>query len=90
MCMVVANEDAKERAEQFLRELVILARLPENTQVIVHAGTFWDILPQAPRADLSIFGLQREPDLDFADTVVEKLNASCIFVRDAGDESALA
>jgi hypothetical protein len=53
-------------------------------------GEFWQQLSQAPRADLSILGLQAQPDLDFIDKVVIMLNESCIFVRDSGDESALA
>jgi hypothetical protein len=53
-------------------------------------GEFWEALPQAPAADLSILGLQSHPDLDFVEKAVKIIDASCIFVRDSGDESALA
>lgn len=90
LCMVLPDEATLVRAEQFLHELVSLARLPANTQVTLFIGDFWQQLPQAPRADLSIFGLQSRPDLAFIEKVVTVLDASCIFVRDSGDESALA
>ena len=88
--MVLPDDETKTRAEQFLNELINLSRLPSDTQVSLFVGDFWDVLPQAPSADLSIFGLQTRPDLDFVGNVVNLLDASCIFVRDSGDESALA
>ena len=39
---------------------------------------------------LSILGLPAMLHLSFADKVVGKLNASCIFVLDAGDQGPLA
>lgn len=89
-CMVLPDEATRDRAEQFLNELISLARLPANTQVKLFVGDFWQQIPQAPRADLSIFGLQPRPDLEFIEKIVTVLDASCIFVRDSGDESALA
>ena len=90
LCMAVLDEVTKAQAEQFLNELIRLARLPDNTQVSLFVGQFWAALPQAPRADLSIFGLQQKPNLAFVEKVVSLIEASCIFVRDSGDESALA
>lgn len=89
MCMSVPLEQA-DRAQQFLTELRELARLPEHTEVQVFAVPFWEALEAAPRADLHILGLQNIPDLDFVDKVVQTVDASCIFVRDSGEESALA
>jgi len=90
LCMVVSDEDEKVQADKYLSELMSLARLPGSTRAIVFIGTFWDSLSKADSADLSIFGLQTEPDLDFANKVAGVLDASCMFVRDSGDESALA
>lgn len=58
----------------------------ENGKIV----TFWVLLPDAKSAGMSIFGLQSEPYLDFVNRVVNMLDASCIFVRDLGGESALA
>ncbi|MEJ2747445.1 MAG: amino acid permease [Anaerolineae bacterium] len=90
LCMVLPDEATRERADQFLNELISLGRLPASTQVTLFIGDFWEQLPQAPRADLNILGLQARPDLAFIDKVETILQASCIFVRDSGDESALA
>jgi len=90
LCMAVADVEIEERANQFLRELISLARLPRHTSAYVTVGAFWEALPQAPRSDLSIFGLQTTPDLNFVEKISTTLSASCIFVRDSGNESALA
>ncbi|MBK6325001.1 MAG: amino acid permease [Chloroflexi bacterium] len=90
LCMVIAQEETTPVALAFLEELRELARLPANTRIILLVGSFWDALPQSPPADLSILGLQAQPDLDFVEKVVKIVDASCVFVRDSGDESALA
>ncbi|MEZ4645773.1 MAG: amino acid permease [Chloroflexota bacterium] len=90
LCMVIPDVTLAVRARQFLQELIVLARLPKQTQIVIFEGDFWERLPQAPRADLSILGLQTDPDLDFVARVVTVLDATCVFVRDSGDESALA
>lgn len=90
LCMAVPTEETSEKAVEFLEELKSFARLPANTGIKVFADAFWEALPQAPAADLSILGLQAHPDLDFVEKAVKIIDASCIFVRDSGDESALA
>jgi hypothetical protein len=89
--MAVDDPDTSRRAEEYLKELIEVARMPSKTQVEIYDNGFSDALSQAPTADLSIFGLQRNNlDLAFVAKTAEAINASCIFVRDSGDESALA
>jgi hypothetical protein len=64
--------------------------MPRGTRRIVHVGSFDEYLPQAPHADLNIFGLQPQLSLAHMERLVVETNASCIFVRDSGLESALA
>jgi hypothetical protein len=90
LCMAVPDEETKAKAEAFLTNLLTLARLPDDTQVRVWQSPFEEALQRAPRADLSTFGLPREPDLAFSQRIVELVDGSCIFIRDSGDESALA
>jgi hypothetical protein len=90
LCMAAPDEETKASAERFLHELLTLARLPKNTRIMVWQAPFQEALQQAPRADLSSFGLPRQPDLDFSQRIVSLVDGSCIFVRDSGDESALA
>ena len=91
LCMAVDDPDTSRRAEEYLKELIEVARMPSKTQVEIYDNGFSDALSQAPTADLSIFGLQRNNlDLAFVAKTAEATNASCIFVRDSGDESDLA
>ncbi|MDX1664851.1 MAG: hypothetical protein R3272_13750, partial [Candidatus Promineifilaceae bacterium] len=90
LCMAVPDEETRLKAETFLEQLMTLVRLPPNTNFFVYVDEFEHALRQAPRADLSAFGLPREPDLHFSQRIVDVVDGSCIFVRDSGDESAFA
>ncbi len=90
LCMVVDDEEMESQARPFLQELISLARLPASTTLHLYQGSFWQVLAQAPRADLTILGLQARPDLEFIARAIEVVDGTCVFVRDSGDESALA
>ena len=90
LCMAVEDEDKKMAAQDYLDTLRTFSRLPSDTGIMVWQDSFSAALQRAPRADLSSFGLPRDPDLAFSQRVVEMVDGSCIFVRDSGDESALA
>jgi hypothetical protein len=90
MCMAVADEETQAKAEKFLRELIELVRLPRETKVSVFIAPFLEALSQVRSPDLSIFGLPKEPDLTFSQELVQQVDGSCVFIRDSGDESALA
>ena len=88
---IVAEEEERQNGETFLEKLITLGRMPRGTQALVEVGSLDDYLPKAPQADLNIFGLQsHNVSLPFAEKMVESTNASCIFVRDSGNESAMA
>jgi len=90
LCMAVQDDDTRYHAEKYLRELILLSRLPAQTKVIVLQCGFIDSLTQVPRADLSVFGLPKPSDITFCQRIVNIVDSSCVFVRDSGDESALA
>ncbi len=90
LCMAVPDEETGEKATNFLTELISLTRLPDKTEVAVLVAPFLEALSRTAPADLSIFGLSKEPDLTFVKNLVQRMNGSCLFVRDSGDESALA
>jgi len=90
LCMSVEDQDKKMAAQAYLDTLRTFSRLPSDTGTMVWQDSFAAALQRAPRADLSSFGLPRDPDLAFSQRVVEMVDGSCIFVRDSGDESALA
>jgi hypothetical protein len=86
---VVSDPAEREAARDFLETVTDLARMPE-TEVIVEAGSFDEHVSKAPQADLSIFGLARELDFAFMRRMTTATHSSCLFVRDSGQESALA
>ncbi len=49
-----------------------------------------EVIGDAPRADVSIFGLPDTPNFNYMREVTELSNSSCLFVRDSGQESAIA
>lgn len=87
---VVADPAEVANGEAFFAQLIELGRMPRHTRATVLTGDLASALPEAPQADLNIFGLQDRVDLEFMSRMVEATHASCIFVRDAGFESALA
>ncbi len=86
---VVANESERENAERFVRRVTDLARIT-RVDVIVRVGTLEEEVPRVPTADLDIFGMSGDPDFAFARHVLETTASSCLFVRDSGQENALA
>lgn len=86
----VDDEATYQKAKHFLEELVGLTRLPKTTRVVVIQQPFMTALTHAPPADLSILGLSSTPDITFCKTIATTIDSSCVFVRDSGDESALA
>lgn len=87
---VCEREEDVEMSERYLHELIDEARLTPYGHPWVRQGNFWEVVDEAPRADLHIFGLARRVDAGFLGKLVERTGNSCLFVRDSGRESALA
>ncbi|GJM43059.1 MAG: hypothetical protein DHS20C20_33410 [Ardenticatenaceae bacterium] len=90
LCMAVATEEEMHPAKKYLQEIIDLARLPKTSGVTVVQAPFDQALHQVPRADLAIFGLPNPSQLTFCQEIVATVDGSCLFVRDSGEESALA
>lgn len=87
---VAQNQKDKKRLYHFLEYLSDRARLPFRTEFHVLVGDFHDALKTAPRADVNIFGMSNDLNLDILRDIFERSNASCLFVADSGGENALA
>lgn len=85
----ISDPAEEENARRFMSRLMDLARLPD-TEVIVAKEAFAAYVPQAPQADLNILGLAPNQDFDFVRRMVKQTQTTCLFVRDSGQESALA
>jgi amino acid transporter len=86
---VLEDGSQEDEARAFLEAVVKLGRIP-RTRTVTLAGDFDTYLPQAPRADVSIFGLGTTPDEAFMRRMVDETHSTCLFARDSGQESALA
>lgn len=81
----VGEAKQKEAAEAFLRLVAETARIPETDTVAV-TGKHED---KAPQADLHIFPLPDEVDFSELRQYNDRYKATCLFVLDSGQESAL-
>ena len=87
----VNSDEVRVQAENYLEQLISLTRLPSSTTgVQVFVRPFEEAIQAAPVTDLNIFGLAHEPDLRFIQRLATEVDTSCVFVRDSGEESALA
>ncbi|MEZ4700581.1 MAG: amino acid permease [Rhodothermales bacterium] len=86
---VVGDESERKNAEQYLQTLLDLGRMPASTVPIVGVGSFDAFLKQVPQADINIFGVQEQVNLEFLKRMSARTESSCAFVRDSGYESAL-
>ncbi len=86
---VISDADEEENAKNFLKSLINLARLPD-TLIEVCVGNFKEIVGNAPKADLNIFGMDEHFKIAFVEEMTEKTASSCLFVKDSGHESILA
>jgi hypothetical protein len=87
---VCREPDQVENGRIFLNQLIDDARLPGHTECHIYQGNLLEKITEAPQADLNIFGLARQVDKQFLETLVRRSGSSCLFVRDSGRESALA
>jgi len=85
-----ANEEDKRRLLSFLERLSDKARLPSETEFHVLVGSFKENLASVPGADINIFGLADELPFAFMREAPELTKSSCLFIKDSGQESALA
>ena len=90
--LITVVRDANEipTAREFLSRLAELARLPKDTRLTVQSGDLADQLSRAPQADLNIFGMPDDVDFNLLRRMVDETRASCVFLLESGEESALA
>lgn len=86
---VAENKSHEAKLRLFLNRLSDQARLPSLTEFHILKGSFKEALTNAPRADISIFGVGDEVPLSFIREIAELTNSSCLFVKDSGQESAI-
>lgn len=90
ICTAVATEAEQAQAQVFVQEVISIARLPKGTKRWVVVAPFEEALQHAPDADINILGLPPQVDFVALQRQVALIDTSCVFVRNSGEESALA
>lgn len=85
----VGSEEGKAGAREQMSQLINLARLP-NAETYAMTASFEDALDRAPTADISLFGLPTDIDLEQVQRTVTLAETACLFVRGSGHESVVA
>jgi hypothetical protein len=89
MISAIGEAENVAPAKEYLENLIVLARIPDADVLVEHCGLD-ECVKRTPQADLNVFGLPDNLDFEFMRQMVEKTYSTCIFVRDSGDENALA
>ncbi|MBU2102093.1 MAG: amino acid permease, partial [Candidatus Omnitrophica bacterium] len=86
---IVPGENEKREAQEYLRKLKRTMRFPGDTELTVLVGSFEEITPQAPAADMNIFGMPQDCDVLWLKKMSDKVNSSVLFLRDSKQENAI-
>lgn len=87
--ITVVEEAEVENAYQYIENMLEIARL-KDAEAHVEIGSFEEAMQNTPRADVDIFGLPEDPDLQVLRSYVELTRSACVFVADSGKENILA
>ncbi|MEE9166659.1 MAG: amino acid permease [Candidatus Neomarinimicrobiota bacterium] len=85
----VDSPEKIKKARVGLRQIAHRGRLPVDVQQLVLDGNFGEILSRAPEADLNMFGMSSDLNIDDIHTLAQICDTACLFIRDSGQESAL-
>lgn len=89
---VVADAGQIAAAEDYLRRVRELCRLPQRGEILVMEGELLEAMSErAPQSDMDVLGLPNDGDVvAFVRKAITASRSSCIFTQDSGGESALA
>lgn len=86
----VVDDPAKiKKARVGLQRIALRGRLPVDVEQLVLEGDFREIIAQAPEADLNMFGMSSDFNVNMMHTLSQTCDTACLFIRDSGQESAL-
>lgn len=89
LATVVPDQQQADKAEVYLKNLAELARLP-HAQVAIKQGSFAAVVADEHPVDLNIFGMPEQVDFQMMRSLVDSTRSACLFVRDSGEENAMA
>jgi hypothetical protein len=86
---IMQKEEEKQKAMIFLNEFMNLSRLPIH-ETMVKVGSFYEDLAKAPLANLNIFGISPEMEIEDYEKIAGVVDTTCMFIMDSGHESVFA
>ena len=85
----VSTEQEKGKAIDYMKKLKKLFRLTKDTEETVLVGNFLKALKSAPKADINVFGMPNEIDMNKQREMAELIDTTVLFFRDSEQESAI-
>jgi solute carrier family 12 sodium/potassium/chloride transporter 2 len=89
MITVIEHAEDRQKAQNFLREVIELARLPID-ETLVAVGAFKTHLEEAPLADINLLGITPGRDIETYREIAATVDTTCLFVLDSGHENIYA
>jgi len=89
LIQAVADVNEKQEAQNYLDKLKKLMRFTRETEIVVVTGSFEEAILNAPLADINIFGISKEHDIQWMRKISDKVNTSALFLRDSEQENAI-
>lgn len=89
LIQVVADANEQQEAQSYLYKLKKLMRFTRQTEVVVVTGCFDEAILTAPLADINIFGISKEHDIQWMRKISDKVNTSALFLKDSEQENAI-
>nr|MBU1327887.1 amino acid permease [Candidatus Omnitrophota bacterium] len=89
LIQVVADANEQQEAQNYLYKLKKLMRFTRETEIVVVAGSFEKAILKAPLADINIFGISKEHDIQWMRKISDKVNTSALFLKDSEQENAV-
>ena len=79
----------EKKTQSFHKHLIDSGRL-QKTESKILVGNFFNLIETCPKAELNIFGAKGFKDYSPLKIISTKLDSTCLFVKDSGQESAFA
>lgn len=86
----VENKKEKKKAEEFLKRIIHLARLPVTNSGVVLAKNTKEAVSNVHQADLNMFSITDKLKVSEIWEIRDASHSTCLFTRDGGTESAIA
>ncbi len=90
LLQIADNRKEKDEGIAYLSRLAEIMRFPSEIDIEVLVGKFPEIFNKTPSADINIFGMPQDPNLNLVRNISNLIKTPALFLRDSPHESAIA